>query len=165
MLLNFKRNFTYLSCGAHSLRCSFERSFRRRQRDESEKTGAPESRPRDVDKRCLGHSTSYGRRLAQDAEDDQDASAADTRLIIHQNRSQRSGYEKFALICGGRVLSAVTSHSRHSLTHSSLALVRLISCGRLPFDLQFPFPFQWRFDWPCGIRSPPFLRQGLTIKR
>lgn len=28
MLLNFKRNFTYLSCGAHSLRCSFERSFR-----------------------------------------------------------------------------------------------------------------------------------------
>lgn len=28
MLLNFKRNFTYLSCGAHSLRCSFERSFK-----------------------------------------------------------------------------------------------------------------------------------------
>jgi len=62
----------------------------------------------------------------------------------------------FALICGRRAENAV---SILALFH--WPLVRLISCGRLPFDLQFPFPFQWRFDWPCGIRSVPLEKVWL----
>lgn len=74
------------------------------------------------------------------------------------------------LICG-HIARAHKSGLFASLSQPrAVHFIRFISCGRLPFDLQFPFPFQWRFDWPCGLRLtrlplPPSTPLSLSLAR
>lgn len=154
MLLNFKRNFTYLSCGAHSLRCSFERSFR-------QPTGClpaclhPLQLPplqRAVQTCPTGHTAwrlhqamRFFFRVASSA-----AAASSLHwpyLIIHQNlvaavvRGAQGAI--FAFDVNLRSHSASAQERPLCLSqHCTVHFIRFISCGRLPFDLQFPFPFQ-----------------------
>lgn len=171
MLLNFKRNFTYLSCGAHSLRCSFERSFRQPTSccsplppSLSLSTAAAAT----LSKLATGHAWRLHQgdffasppQLGVSAYSSAAASSLHwPYLIIHQNfvgwwRGGNLWARPLTLICGriAASLPLCLRLSRSSTEHSRWPLVRFISCGRLPFDLQFPFPFQWRFDWPCGLR-------------